>query len=119
MLGWSGFERCHSRCVGLAIARHVKGSCPIKSTSHPPSYARAFTPTRATKSQQQRKHRCHSSNTPVAETKKIDPPDVRQLAKMANISVTDEEVMQIRFRILFPPQCRLSQCIDYDKGALV
>ena len=119
MSGWSGIARCHSRCVGLAIAKHVMGSCPIKSVSHSPNYAHALRPSQATRSQQQRRHRCHSSNTPEAKTRKIDPPDVRELAKMAHISVTDEEVMQRRFCILLSSQCRRILCIGCNKGALM
>lgn len=32
------------------------------------------------------------SSEPIADSRKIDPPDVRQLAKMAHLSVTDKEV---------------------------
>ena len=37
-------------------------------------------------------HRSLSTCRPAADSRKIDPPDVRQLAKMAHIDVTDEEV---------------------------
>ncbi|CAK0734851.1 hypothetical protein CVIRNUC_000492 [Coccomyxa viridis] len=94
MLGWSVVARCHSRCVGLAFAKHVKGASPLESNTHLPSYVHAFKHAQATRSLQQRWQRCHSSNTPGAESRKIDPPDVRELAKMAHISVTDEEVRE-------------------------
>ena len=117
MLGWSGIARCHSRCAGLAFAKHLKGSSPLESTTRLPSYVHAFKHTQATGSQQQRWQRCHSSNTPGAESRKIDPPNVRELAKMAHISVTDEEVMQACICIPFSPQRRGFQCTGRDKGA--
>ena len=119
MLGWSGIARYHSRCVGLAFAKHVKGSSPIDSNTHLPSYAHAVKHNQGTRSRQQRWQRCHSSNTPGAESRKIDPPNVRELAKMAHISVTDEEVMQARIRMSSSPQRRVSQRIGRDRGALM
>lgn len=117
MLGWSVVARCHSRCVGLAFAKHVKGASPLESNTHLPSYVHAFKHAQATRSLQQRWQRCHSSNTPGAESRKIDPPDVRELAKMAHISVTDEEVMQARICITLSRQRRALQCTGHDKGA--
>ena len=117
MLGWSGFARCHSRCVALAFAKHVKASSPLESNTHLPSYLHAFKHTRAIRSQQQRWQRCHSSNTPGAESREIAPPDVRELAKMAHISVTDEEVMQARICTSLSPEHQAFQCTGHDKEA--
>ncbi len=42
--------------------------------------------------QQKNQLRSYTISRIAADSRKIDPPDVRQLAKMAHISVTDEEV---------------------------
>ena len=67
-------------------------------------------------SQRREQQRGFSTCRPAADSRKIDPPDVRKLAKMAHISVTDEEVCLLHpLQIL--PSARTASLISSNSRA--
>lgn len=78
------------------MAGHVCLASRLGRILHSPSRSYETRWSRHILIQQQSQVRGHVTSRPAAESRGIDPPDVRRLAKMAHLSVTDEEVRPVK-----------------------
>ena len=76
----------------MLMAGHACLASRIGTIFRSPGSTYAARWTQHLRRQQKNQLRSYTISRIAADSTKIDPPDVRQLAKMAHISVTDEEV---------------------------